>query len=466
MKKLIYSLIALSAILASCSDEAKTYVNMADNALVLTPAPGGAVLHYVLPNDPDIVGIHVRYTDCYGDPILRTGSAFSDSLTLVGFNEATANVPAEITLQLRTGGESEPIHKTFSTLDSAPIQFINSMKVESGWNGFSINYSAPEEVKGLYHVYYLATNPYTNLPDTILLETKNIAPGGDTIIYNPQQLLAENTIVVKAEDYRGHIVKQRQWDVMSMQTEKHDGIKIFYNNSLEDDNEKVGIQYLTDGDYNGHRWFESQDDHKFYTFMSKKGAYGEGSEPMYIDIGERTPCAEVRFYVYRFKGTGYGECYSGQPCWGSTYCYYNATNIVGQQTNSCYYNRLPCDLEIYGCREDGDPSNFEGKKWEKIGSFSEDPTLPESGVKNLWFYGSWDTRPYGTGDADAETVKALDPVYLSVGFMAAGQEDGGFRFLKIKFNDSYRYEYEYANGTNTLMKVLTFNELEVYTKKK
>ena len=47
--------------------------------------------------------------------------------------------------------------------------------------------------------------------------------------------------------------------------------------------------------------------------------------------------------------------------------------------------------------------------------------------------------------------------------MAGGQGEG-YRYLKLVFNDAYRYYEEYANGTNTLMKVLTFNELEVYTK--
>ena len=86
-------------------------------------------------------------------------------------------------------------------------------------------------------------------------------------------------------------------------------------------------------------------------------------------------------------------------------------------------------------------------------------------MKSLWFYGCHDTRPYTEYDSDEDAVKALTPKYMSIKIMAAGQEKG-FRYLKLKFNDTYRLEYEFANGTNTRMKVLTFNELEVYTKKK
>lgn len=470
MKKATYIFLSLAAfLLAACSsDKELLHVNLADNALVFTPAAGGAVLHYALPDDPDIVGIHVRYTDCYGQPILRTGSSLSDSVKLIGFNEAQENIPCEVTLQLRTGGETAPVEKSFSTLDSDPIQFINSMKVESGWDGFSINYKAPDDVQGLFHVFYLGENPYSHKPDTILIETKSIVAGGDTIIYQPKQLKEKNTIVVKAEDYRGHMVKQRSWDVESMQSARHDGLKISYANSLEDDNEKVGIQYLTDGDTNGWRWFESQDDHKFYTFISKVRGVGEGSAPMYVDIGEVTPVAEIRLYAYLFKGAGRGTCYEGVPCFSSTYCYFVTTNVVGQELNDCYYNRLPCNVVVYGCREASASTDYENMKWEKIGRFEEDPYLTQNNttLKSAWFYGCHDTRSYSDpGDTSPEKVKSLTPKYEAIKIMAAGQGEG-FRYIKLVFNDCYRYSYEYANGTNTGMRVLTFNELEVYTKKK
>lgn len=471
MKKITYLFLSLAAfLLAACSsDKELVHVNLADNALVFTPLAGGAVLHYALPDDPDIVGIHVRYTDCYGQPILRTGSSLSDSLKLVGFNEAQQNIPCEVTLQLRTGGETAPIAKSFSTLDSEPIEFINSMKVESGWDGFSINYNASDDVQGLYHVFYLGENPYSHQPDTILLETKSIVAGGDTVIYQPKQLKDKNTIVVKVEDYRGHIVKQRSWDVESMQSAKHDGLKISYANSLEDDNEKVGIQYLTDGDTNGWRWFESSDDHKFYTFISKLYGVGEGSAPMYVDIGEVTPVAEIRLYAYLFKGVGRGTCGDGVPCFGSSYCKFVSTNLVGQETNTYYFNRLPCNVEVYGCREAATSTDYENMKWEKIGKFEEDPYLPQtySLLKSAWFYGSRDTRAWNDpGDANAEAVKKLEPKYESIKIMAAGQGNG-FRYIKLVFNDCYRYRYDNVQvASNTTMRVLTFNELEVYTKKK
>ena len=463
MKKTIFMLLAVLS-LYSCSDDKELiHVNLADNALVVKPAAGGAMLYFALPKDPDITGIHVRYTDCYGNPILRTASTQTDSLSLTGFNEATENVPAEVTIQFRNGSESAGIPITFSTLDSAPVAFIKSVKVESGWDGFSINYDAPENVKGLFHVFYLGTNAYTQKEDTVLMETRGIVAGGDTIIYQPKQEMAKLDIIIKAEDYRGNIVGQRQWQVEAMQTGKHNIKKIYYANSLEDDNEKVGIEYLTDGDTNGWRWFESKDDHKFYTFISKKGGVGEGSAPMYVDIGEVIPTASVRLYAYLYAGSGWGTCGAGSPCFASTYCQYVETNLVGQLLNGCYSNRLPCDIDVYASNEPGDTQDFENLKWVKLGKFKESNTLAQENLQSCWFYGCTDTRWYDGGDATAEDNKALDPKYLEIKFMAGGQGEG-YRYLKLVFNDAYRYYEEYANGTNTLMKVLTFNELEVYTK--
>lgn len=468
MKKTLLYIIAGAMALFSCNDDKElVHVRLADNAIVVNPTPGGAMLHYALPDDPDIAGIHVRYNDCYGNPMLRTASALVDSLKLIGFNEATENIKGEVTIQFRDGSESAPIPITFSTDDSDAISSIKSMKVESGWEGFSINYKAPEGTKGLFHIYYLGKNAYTGKQDTVLIETRSITSGGDTLIYQPKNAESSKLdIIVKTEDYRGNIVAQRQWNVEAMEVAKHKVNKIYYANSLEDDNEKVGIQYLTDGDTNGWRWWETKDDHKFYTFISKKGGVGEGSAPMYVDIGEQTPTASVRLYAYLFRGAGKGLCGEGQPCFGSTYCHYVTTNIVGQLINSCYYNRLPCDIDVYACDETGDNVDFDKVTWKKIGKFKEENTLPQSSKKSCWFYGCTDTRSSWSGNCDKEEAdtRALTPKYLEINFMASGQGKG-YRYLKLVFNNTYLYQYEYPNGTNTMMKVLTFNELEVYTKK-
>ena len=52
------------------------------------PVPGGAVMHYVLPDDLDIFGVRARYTNAYGEQLVKDGSYLSDTLLLSGFTEA------------------------------------------------------------------------------------------------------------------------------------------------------------------------------------------------------------------------------------------------------------------------------------------------------------------------------------------------------------------------------------------
>lgn len=477
MKNKILLLLVVLPLLYSCkSDEDLPRVSLADGALRFEPAPGGAVLHYNLPDNPDIVGIHVRYTDCYGKPMLRTGSVYTDTLTVTGFNEATENVQGEVTVQMCDGGESAPIACTFSTLDSQPVTFLKTVSMDSGWNGFSLGYGRLDGVKGLYNVFYLGVNPYTQATDTILLDTQQMMAEGDTIVYTPQQGQDKFTTVVRAEDYRGHIIGERVFDVEAMTTAKHDGITVHYANSYENDEQKVGVQYLTDGDTNGWRWYESSDPHKFYTFVSKTGAIGEAAEPMYVDLGKLMPVSSVRFYGYLKFGPETNEKGGPVPCFTSNKdeCGNVAENYVGQHFSimEYYYTRLPSKADIYGCRESATSSDFESMKWEKLGELDEDPEIvmnygDEDGISwvptaKCWFkHCSSVTSAAKTPGVDA--IKALDPAYEEAKFPAAGQGNG-YRYLKIVFKDSYWTEWDeskYANPNG----VITFNELEVYGKK-
>lgn len=478
-RKLIYMSMAVAALcLASCSDDKDAVrIDLASDALQFTPAHGGAVLHYKLPNDPDVVGIHVRYNDCYNAPILRTGSVQSDSMTLVGFNEAQQNIPAEVTLQLRNGSESQPIAATFSTLDSNPITFLKTVKVNNSWNGFSMNYKVPEDAKGMFYVFYLGTNPYTHQPDTIQLDQQALNPGGDTLFYQPKQLSDKGTIVVKSEDYRGHIVGTQVYEVEPIITTKRDGIKISYANSYESEDQKTGVQYLTDGDTNGWRWFESHDEHKFYTFVSKREAYGPESAPMYVDLGAVTMVASIRLYAYLFN---YNQRVPGktnwQPCWddGSD-CVMTSENFVGQMIHHMYFTHLPSNIDVYASKESGTSTDYDNMQWEKIGKFDDDPDILQTFInygfsfsnmpeEEIWFKGC--TRYPNSGrEGSAEEVEALDPRYAEISFLPDNQGEG-YRYLKLVFNDWYRYPYnDAAYFSNKLIHSLTFNELEVYTKK-
>lgn len=65
--------------------------------LSFRPVPGGAVMNYYLPRNPEVAGIRVRYNDVRGMEMVLSGTYLSDSLLLLGFNEKRENVPALVT---------------------------------------------------------------------------------------------------------------------------------------------------------------------------------------------------------------------------------------------------------------------------------------------------------------------------------------------------------------------------------
>ncbi len=462
MKIIVYLFLTMILVFTTaCSDNdtERVFVDLPENAFTFTPTMGGAVLHYRLPDNPDIVAINVRYKDAYGKDILRAGSNLSDSVVLVGFNEAQKNIPAQVSFLLYNDKESQPIDVKFDTNDSAPISFINNASVKSGWNGFSLTIDNPAGTTGMGHVFYLGTNPQNNEPDTVLISSFPLTEGSDTITYVLQQERGANTIIVRAEDYRGYIVKERAWKgINAYNTTRLDpeNFEIFYSNSVEKPVEKIGLQYLTDGDTKGTSWFQEENLYKYYTFLSDLNGAGEDSEPMYIDLKKPRLTSEVRFYAYLEIGYDKGTYL---PDWED----YRGQTTVGGYWKGVYFNKLPSSVTIYGCKEDNGNHDWDAKKWEKIGSFEQNPALD---VSLRWTY-HCNSSP-GNGSAyryrTLAKMEAATPIYKAVNFVAEDQGEG-YRYLKIKFNEVFQLDYEYPFASNIRQKYLTFHELEVYTNK-
>jgi len=456
----------------ACSDSADPIVvDFPQESIHFTPKMGGAVMHYSLPDRNDVVGIHVRYLDCFGNEILRSGSALCDSLELVGFNEAQSNVACTITLQMTDHSESAPVSASFSTLDSAPIQFMKSVDIHSGWDGFSMTYSSPSgsEGTGMAHVFYLGTNPHSGESDTILMSSFNLydTEGEVFQVYKNKQNVENTTVVVRAEDYRGYMVNQKVFEnVASINTAKLDSknLKIYYDNSLEIPEEMVGLEYLTDGDTKGTRWWETQDDHIYHTFISDKHGAGEESVPMYVDMGQCRPTSQVRLYAHLNLGSG--SC-QGRPCFApKSWCVGRADGSACQTVqviSGDYSNDLPCSVTVYGCRNASDTQDWGNQQWELLGSFSQDPDLD---YEDRWCYdaldcgGSYSSTAYRT----LAKCEAANAIYMPIDFTADGQNEG-FRYLKLVFNDVFHGTLEDNGNYKNTFKYITFHELEVYTKK-
>ena len=451
MKKIIYFLLVLLA-LTSCKDEEATFQpGIGSEAFSFKPTYGGAIMHYKLPADNDIIGLNIRYKDFQGKEIFRSASAYSDSLELVGFNQAQSNVPAEVRLTKRNGEESEPIAVSFSTEDSAPYSFFNNVKVLSGWNGFTVMTDNKADAKGMAHVFYIGKDPQTNEPDTILVNSFNIKEGKDTLDFALKQKSEVNTIVIRTEDFRGYMVREESYpNIASYNTAQLDPSKFdFYcEKSVEDDDEKFGAKYLFDGDKRGTTYFDDKKNYEHYhMFMAGPGGCGT---PMYIDLHKNIPTAQVRMYAM---------CNNGSRMFGKNGIHYS---IFHQMV---IVDKYPCNVEIYAAKDDhGSAGNWDTKEWEKVGSFKQDPDV-EPSLR-------WCKNTFGYSNGPIANTKAglekLDSIAFNLNLLCEGQGDG-YRYLKVVVNDVFNLSTDECSywGVSVLnpAKYFCLQELEVYTKK-
>ena len=445
----------------ACNDdeEGRIFVDLPEEAFSFKPMAGGAVMHYILPDDPDIVAVQVRYQNAEGLNILRTGSCTCDSVLLTGFNEAVTNVLAQVTLVYVGDRESQPIEVTFSTEDSAPVAFLKNVEVSSNWGGFTLSFDNPDNATGMAHVFYLGIDPSSGQQDTILIESFLLeeTDGVKYLNYEMKQDVTDPTVVIRAEDFRGIMVGERVWEkVPTLVKAKLDPSNfIFYcDNSIENDYDKLGVQYLFDGDLKGEiNWGTNG---RICSFLAGPNAAGEEAHPMYMDLKENKIMASIRLYNMFTCSTLYDLWMQWDGRWG--YDYEEAQLVLDY-----IHNEIPCKVTLYGLEDDGgtpvtyeDMNSLEG--WEEIGTFEQDKTLS---WESRWYKESTRQGYYGKNEAE---ILAADPVYMEIVVPANSQEEG-YRYLKMVINEVFDLEYEISRNFDNTYKYVTFHELEIYTNK-
>lgn len=115
--------------------------------------PGGAVMHYTLPENTDIFAVKAEYEDYKGKKMIKIASYAYDSLVLDGFNEARNNVPVRVSLLNQSNEASKAMEFTFNTQDSGPVAFFNDIEVLPYWDGFQVKYKVPGAATGLCNVF-------------------------------------------------------------------------------------------------------------------------------------------------------------------------------------------------------------------------------------------------------------------------------------------------------------------------
>ena len=451
-----FAVLLVMSFMISCSDDVETFkADISPSSFSFKPMTGGAVMHYRLPDDPSIVGIHARYKDAYGKDMLCTGSHLCDSMELTGFNEAVQNVKVSITVFKQDGIESEPVEASFSTNDSGPIAFIKNAEVLSNWDGFSVKYEAPVGTQGLVNVFYLGTDPKTGEPDTILIDNFNLSETKEPEVKNfsIQQDVKKPVVVLKVEDYRGNMVAQQTYTgVECMEKAKLDPnhFTFWCDNALVDTMNTISLvapKYLFDGDTKGLYIWETPAAMQtvIHSFIAGPGAEGEDAHPMYIDLQKNRIIGSVRLYSFL------NNIKSG--LW-----------VVFAYMLFIYDDAplYPSNIDIYCAKDDGDKTpmdkkNMENLKWEKVTNFYQNKNTP---YDQRWCAHTSSSK-YPRIDS-YEDMLAADPDFVDILMPVVGQGDG-YRFIKMIVNETF--EPVPGNLGNSWNGYVTFSELEVYTKK-
>ncbi|WP_303179448.1 DUF4959 domain-containing protein [uncultured Butyricimonas sp.] len=428
MRNILFVL--LFFVFSGCQDDGDTFgLMMPKDGLSFRPIAGGAVMYYNLPEDDETLFIRVRYRDAYGQEMLRTGSYACDSLLLVGFNEARQNIPATVTLCNRARVESEPIEVTFDTKDSGPVAFFENVKVASNWNGFTVSYDVTGYANGMAHVLYTGKNPLTQEPDTLLISSFPIMEGTDTLSFQVQQESESNTVVIRTEDFRGYMVKQKIWEnVEAYSTEKLARSQFEFLDpnkfSKNDPEAQLGFEYLFDGDIKGETCCYLADN-VWKTYLAGPGVFGE--DLFIIDFKEPKQIAQLRIYcMLNMRDFPYNSIW-----------------------RTVYDNKLPCKLSVYVSNNKDDKDS-----WKKMASFEQDREMDAS---LRWCVNAatsnWDTM-------DESEVRAAKPSYMEVMLPASGET---YQYLKVVVDDTFENEIYGGSGNDT--EYVTMHELEIFTKK-
>jgi len=146
----VVAIISLPLLLTRCA-EAPNWDDEAYNSTppgavsnpIVTNINGGAVIHYTLPPEKDLLGVKALYSFRGGGEILETySSAHTDSITLVGFPNTDERTVKLIAIN-SSKVESQPIEVAIRPL-TIPVELIrNSLEVTETFSGVLVKWQNP-----------------------------------------------------------------------------------------------------------------------------------------------------------------------------------------------------------------------------------------------------------------------------------------------------------------------------------
>lgn len=453
IRKILFLLLMLSG-LSACEKDNNTGFDIPVDFpyLRFDAIPGGAVMRYKLPDNSDIFGVRVRYTDAYGKQLFKDGTYLSDTLLLSGFTEAQTGVVARISFFNNKMEESETIEKTFATKASATVALFDDLQVNPFWGGFSVIYSAPEVVSGMIHIFYAGTNPITHKTDSILMGSYAIAGGGDTLNFEIKQTMDFVDVIVRTDDYAGNRVKMQVYEKIPCLTPITLASSAFdfdfTGNILENEKYGFGLKYLFDGKKKGDDRRKNVMEglyYKYSTFVAGPETFGKR---FIIDFRKAKIPAAIKLYAFLKFDTFYPSQVPAHP-------------FANEVWNGFYSSRLPCKLKVYGTNAPN-PRDVALTSCTNLCRFDDNPDFKTSFPKS-WCSHTDDM--YGKGSIAYHKVSdkvfdATEPIVLN---LLCNYTGTAYRYLIFTVEDTYDGPRWAGSEVNPL-EYVTFDELEVCVK--
>ena len=403
MKKILLTLFTLCLFVGCKKNIDPIFEANIDSKLIsFKPIAGGAIMSYNIPESKSIYAINLTYTSERGQKMTVAGSYGSKELTVKGFINKNTSVPAEVRYISRDNRMSKPIYMTFSTLESGTVSIFKNMKVKPYWDGFSVEFNAPEDSDGLINIGYMGINPMTGKYDIILKETRVITPGDNKVMYS--NISTKNEViktVIWTEDMYQNEAKKVSYDVIPKLSKMADQSTLTYEgNSYESEYYKIGSKYLFDGDKIGLKHFNLIEGNGNYFFATKNPA---NTKPEgVIDLQEPKILASFRTYTPLHQSTRY---------FGSA---------------SLRDRAMPNHFELFASNN----KEINSEDWVKIGEYYQSDGLEEV---FWWCYPQFDpAKEY----KELESLKEAQPCYANVNFDVSNIK---YRYVKVRFLSNFKY---------------------------